>query len=71
MLKKRIRDLMFYLLEQVDYELGESTRLFIMKRVFLRKQSGWIEEKDIDMKMKENNERIHTVTEELLTLITR
>lgn len=68
MRKERIRNLRDNLLEQLDYELGESSRLFIMARPYLREKAGWQEEADIEFKQRENVSRIQSIVEELLKI---
>lgn len=69
MLSKRLRDLRDDLLEQLDYELEESSRLFIMERPILREKMGWKEEKDIERKVRENSQRIQAIMEDLLKVL--
>ncbi len=64
--KRMLRD---NLLDQLDYELGESSRLFIMQRPLLREKIGWKEEADVVRKTKENSERIRVITEDLLKVV--
>lgn len=64
--KRTLRD---NLIDQLDYELGESTRLFIMQRPILREKMGWSEEPKVEEKKKENDQKIKTITDELLKII--
>ncbi len=66
---QRKRNLRNNLLDQLDYELGESSRLFIMQRPVLRGKMGWREELNVDEKKKENSQKIKTIIEELLEII--
>ncbi|MBI3366523.1 hypothetical protein HY041_02755 [Candidatus Roizmanbacteria bacterium] len=69
MLKQRVRDLRNNLLEQLDYELGESSRLFIMDRPYLREKMGWKEEVNVELKQKENSSRIKSIIKGLLKIL--
>ncbi len=65
---QRERALRNNLLKQLDYELGEETRLFIMVRPCLREKAGWKEEENIELKQKENFSRIQSIVEEILKI---
>lgn len=64
--KRTLRD---NLLDQLDYELGESTRLFIIQRDYLSKEMGWKEELNVGEKTRENDQKVKTITDELLKLL--
>ena len=66
---QRMKNLRDNLLDQLDYELDESSRLFIMASEDLRKRIGWNEEKDVVLKKKENSIRIVFLCDELLKIL--
>jgi len=68
-MRSRKNNLISHLLNELDYVLGESTRLFIMQRPNLRNEMEWKEESNIEQKQKDNSVKIKTISEEILNIL--